>query len=120
MAGINYARLQATALRLIRDNGVAAQIQGPAVAGDPYDPDSAGSTPDPVACVVFPDEYNTFERQNTLIQSSDRKVYVAAKGLGTVPSNEDVLIMGGVSYGIVNVQPSPGREVAYFVVQARG
>lgn len=76
----NYARVQNRADQLIRKYGRAAVLRR--TSGDR-----------PVRAVLI--DYTTRERAGDLIQASDQKALVSAKGLTVPPDNEeDVLVIG--------------------------
>ncbi len=88
-------------------------------SGPVWDPGEAVPTPFP--CVLAVLKFDNKDIDGTLIRASDKKVYIAAKGLAIVPTTTDKLIIGGMSQTIIRVMPlNPARMVVYFEVQARG
>jgi hypothetical protein len=56
----------------------------------------------------------------TLIKASDKKVYIAAKGISVVLTATDKLMVGSKSHTIVRFTPlNPSGTNVYFEVQAR-
>lgn len=56
----------------------------------------------------------------SLVERNDRKVTVAAAGLGIVPDADDHLIIDTVRYQVINVESQyVGPDVAAYVIQAR-
>ncbi|MDY8108261.1 hypothetical protein U0C82_03740 [Fulvimarina sp. 2208YS6-2-32] len=88
---------------------------------DPYDPDGAGTTPDPLTAKMVRVEYTLGERENSLISNRDCKILVAAKGLDHQPNGSDRISFGGETYEVVNSKPlaPDGATNILFEVQAR-
>jgi hypothetical protein len=119
MAKFDYARAQATALRLLDKFGQAGEIwrdvPGSGPVWDPGEP-TIQKTPCTLAVLRFDNK----DIDGTLIKASDKKVYIAAKGLAIVPVTTDKLMIGGVSHSLVRVMPlNPAGTSVYYEVQAR-
>lgn len=115
----NYHRAQATALRLInkfgRDGSIVRDMPGSGSEWDPGEP-----VPTPFACTLAMLGFDNKDIDGTLIKASDKKVYIAAKGLAIIPTTTDKLMIGGVSHTVVRVMPlNPAGINVYFEVQAR-
>lgn len=119
MSKFDYARAQATALRLLDKFGQAGSIVRDMPGNGPiYDPGEPVPTPYPCVAAVL--KFDNKDIDGTLIKATDKKVYVAAKGLSIVPTTTDKLMIGGVAHTIVRVMPlNPAGFDVYFEVQAR-
>lgn len=125
-AAFDYARARRTADRLITKFGQPGAIRrgagssggdrtnsltpAPGAAGDPVD----------YPCTLVVLDYTAQERAGSLIEQTDRKVLIAAKGLAIEPTNDDALVVGGDEYQIVTVMPlAPGPVSVLWEAQAR-
>ena len=117
----DYTRARATADRLLTRFGQSATLrQTSTTGGDPWDPSSGTTTTMDTTITAAVLEYANGEVDGTLIQASDRKVYVSAEGVAVNPAPADVLIIGFDVLSIVNVKPlSPAGTVVFWEVQAR-
>ncbi|WP_432475242.1 hypothetical protein ACRRRS_14715 [Brucella anthropi] len=71
-------------------------------------------------CTLVALDYDQKDVDGTLIKSTDKKVYVATKGLTIQPTTIDKVIIGGVQSTIVEAKPlNPAGTVVYWEVQAR-
>ena len=115
----DYHRAQASALRLIDKFGQAgAIVRDVPGSGPEWDPGEPEPTPFPCTLAVLNFDNNDID--GTLIKASDKKVYIAAKGLMIVPETTDRLLIGGTSHTIIRVMPlNPAGINVYFEVQAR-
>lgn len=102
-----YARMQDTALRLIIDKGVSCQITSKGVQGG-FDPITGAPLDDlpPVTqtaqCVLLDYSAEMKNRQDSLIESGDKKILIAAKGV-TEPKLSDKITVGSKSYTVAEV-----------------
>jgi hypothetical protein len=119
MTAFNYPRAQATALRLLDKFGAAGEIIREIPGGGPvYEPGEPVQTP--YACTMAVLRFDNKDIDGTLIKATDKKVYIAAKGLAIIPETTDELIIDGVSHAIVRVTPlNPAGFLVYHEVQAR-
>lgn len=119
MAGFDYAKAGATALRLLDRFGapLAIRRQGPST-GDPWAPIPGATTDHPgTGCVI---DYTAFERAGTQIEAGERKALVAAKGLAVTPSVADRLVWQGEALEIVEVKPlAPAGVAVIFEIRVR-
>ncbi|UXN58275.1 hypothetical protein [Phyllobacterium zundukense] len=115
----NYFRVQEAALRLLDKFGSAGEIwRDEAGSGPVYDPGEPTIQKTPCTLAVL--KFDNADIDGTLIKASDKKVYIAAKGLAIVPVTTDKLMIGGLSHTIVRVMPlNPAGTNVYFEVQAR-
>ena len=115
-----YARLLATANRLISEYGQPATLVRPgAITGPAYDPSQG---PDVLAdCVLVDTEHSLTNRQNQAsIEVGDRMGIIAVDGLAFVPALSDRLEIGGERYNFVDVQPlNPGGTVLLYEYHVR-
>ncbi len=119
MAKFDYAGAQATALRLLDKFGAAgAIIRDVPGSGPEWDPGEP--TILTTSCKLAVLKFENKDVDGTLIKASDKKVYVAAKGLAIIPVTTDKLIIDGVSHTIVRVRPlNPAGVLVFHEVQAR-
>lgn len=115
----NYPRAQANALRLIDKFGQTGAIVGD-VPGSGPEWDPGEPVPTSHTCTMAVLKFDNKDIDGTLIKATDKKVYIAAKGLSVVPTTTDKLMIGGVAHTIVRVMPlNPAGINVYFEVQAR-
>lgn len=68
----------------------------------------------------FVTDYSLYERQSTLIQANDVKIYLLPEVSSTIPQPNDELLVGAMTYRAVNIQQTLiGSEIMLFEVQAR-
>ncbi|PSH68617.1 hypothetical protein CU102_12720 [Phyllobacterium brassicacearum] len=115
----NYPRAQASALRLIDNFGQAGSIVRDVPGSGPeWDPGEPVPTAYPCTLAVL--NFDNKDIDGTLIKASDKKVYIASKGLTIVPETTDRLTIGDISHTIIRVMPlNPAGVNVYFEVQAR-
>ncbi|QHG70161.1 hypothetical protein [Ensifer adhaerens] len=113
-----YARLQATANRLIKAYGQAGVVTritppDPVLGGEPV------STPHPATLV--PMAYEARYVDGTNIRSGDMQIYISSVGLASEPTVGDVVTANGTDYAIVNGDPNKydGVTAVVFTVQGR-
>lgn len=118
MANPLYARLQATAARLVAKFGqtgtVTREIQpDPMVGGDP--------TPDPHPAILVPMSYSARDIDGTVIKTGDMQIYISAAGLAITPGPGDYATANGKTYRIVNSDPQmyDGITPVVHIVQGR-
>ncbi|MGO4449110.1 hypothetical protein AB4Y96_09300 [Phyllobacterium sp. TAF24] len=119
MLKFDYAKSQNTALRLLDKFGMTGQIvrETPGT-GPAYDPGEPVITSYPCTLAVL--KFDNKDIDGTLVKATDKKVYVAAKGLAIVPTTTDRLSIVGAQHTIVRVMPlNPAGIVVYFEIQAR-
>ena len=71
----------------------------------------------PYDCQGWIDDYAERDRDGTLVQVNDRRVFILCASLDITPSTADSVTVDGVSYSIISVQRDPAG--AAFVIQAR-
>ena len=118
MANPLYARMQATAQRLISKYGQIGTVTriappDPVFGGDPVE------TAYPATLV--PMAYDARNIDGTVIKTGDVQVYISAVGLAIVPQVDDTAMVGGKGYRIVSVDPYnfDGVTNVVFVCQGR-
>ncbi|OIS90738.1 hypothetical protein [Brucella cytisi] len=117
MAKFNYARSVATANRLIDKFGQTGAIRRTETSGDPWNP---GTSDTDYPCTLVALDYDQEDVDGTLIKSTDKKVYVATKGLPIQPTTTDKVLIGGIVSSIVQEKPlNPAGTVVYWELQAR-
>jgi hypothetical protein len=113
----NYTQSQATADKLIKNFGRAISLKRIAKTGSAYDPTQAESLTDLQAAVV---DYSRFNMNETLIERGDKLVYVSAKANDAEPLKEDILVIDGEDFAIININAlKPAGIVVYYEIQAR-
>jgi hypothetical protein len=118
MANPIYARLQATAQRLIAKYGQAGTVK----RTEPPDPIYGG---DPVVttypATLVPMAYEARYVDGTVIRTGDMQIYISAVGLPIEPTVGDVVTANGADYTIVAGDPNKydGLTNVVLVVQGR-
>lgn len=113
-----YARLQATANRLITKYGQ----QGTVTRVTPPDPNVGG---DPVETAypakLVPMAYQAREIDGTVILVGDVQLYISAIGLAITPTPGDYASVNGKTYRIINSDPNlyDGATPVVHICQAR-
>lgn len=119
MTNALYARLQATAQRLIAKYGQAGVIR----RVTPPDPVTGGDgTPVDYPCIMVPMTYDHRYIDGTNIRSSDRQLYISSVGLSIKPTvGDQALTADGTAYHIVAADPNnyDGVTDVVFIVQGR-
>lgn len=113
-----YDRMQATATRLIGRYGYSTQLQRDgAPTGPPHNPQPGPATQH--ACTVVELDYSLTNRDETLVLKGD-KLGLMSTAIDTVPGKNDRLLLGGVAYNFVDLQPlSPGGQVLLYEFHVR-
>jgi hypothetical protein len=118
MANPIYARLQATAQRLIAKYGQAGTVKritppDPIYGGEPV----VTTYPATLVPMAFEARYI----DGTVIQTGDMQIYISAVGLAIEPTVGDVVTANGKDYTIVAGDPNKydGLTNVVFVVQGR-
>ncbi|WP_027991944.1 hypothetical protein [Sinorhizobium meliloti] len=118
MANPIYARLQATAQRLIAKYGQAGTVKritppDPVYGGDPV----VTSYP----ATLVPMAYEASYIDGTVILSGDMQIYISSVGLSIEPTVGDVVTANGNDYAIVAGDPNKydGVTPVVFIVQGR-
>ncbi|KRD56487.1 hypothetical protein [Ensifer sp. Root278] len=118
MANPLYARLQATAQRLIAkfgQVGVVTRITPPdnVLGGEPV------TTPYPATLV--PMAYEARYIDGTTIKTGDMQIYISSVGLAIEPTVGDVVTASGNDYAVIAGDPNKfdGITPVVFIVQGR-
>lgn len=126
---MNYDRLAATALRLLTNYGQSAILRSMSLGT--YDPNTSvvtqdGSTGsyDQTRKIVATDQpgkrfgtqFGQSLTANTLDQTTEKWIYMDANG--RKPNPQDLLIFGGITYNIIDVQETNpgGTPLLYLIV----
>lgn len=118
MAKFNYLKSQSTAARLIAKFGQVGVIRRIESAGDPWNPTQ---TEVDHTCTFVVLDYSFYELANSLVEVSDRKIYLAPKDLVIEPTVADNIIIGGNAFSILRVTPlNPAGIIVFYELQARG
>ncbi|TQX91313.1 hypothetical protein EQW76_00840 [Rhizobium sp. rho-13.1] len=118
MANPLYARLQATADRLLKKYGQVGAIK----RSVPPDPVLGGDAePQTFPAKLVPMTYDQRYVNGTSILTTDRELYISSVGLGIVPQVGDIATAGGVDYLIIAGDPNnyDGLTSVVFIVQGR-
>lgn len=115
-----YPGLQSTAARLLADKGRQMTLRKRTPGT--YNPSTASAaltTADTaVTGGVF--DYAALLIDGTSIQRGDKKVVLAAQGLAVEPDTGDLLLIGGVEFNVISVQPvAPAGVVVIYILQVR-
>lgn len=118
MADNFYARMQATAQRLISKRGQRGTVTrivepDPSVGGDP--------TETAYTATLVPMAYNAREIDGTVIKTGDMQIYISAAGLAITPGPGDYATANGKTYRIINSDPNlyDGQTPVVHIVQGR-
>lgn len=113
-----YARLQATAQRLIAKFGQAGVVTrltppDPVLGGEPV--------PTPYPATLVPMAHEAHYVDGTVIKTGDMQIYISSVGLAIEPTVGDVVTANGTDYAIVNGDPNKydGQTNVVFIVQGR-
>lgn len=107
MQRFDYSNLKDTGLRLIYRFGVPCEIVSKPTSGG-FDPitgaplDDMPATSQTAQCVLLDYSTEMRNRQDSLIESGDKKILIAAKGV-TEPKLSDKITVGGKSYTVAEV-----------------
>ena len=117
---MNYQSLAVKVLRLIGEYGAAMTIrQARAGTFNPGTGQIQGSSQD-AACLGLLDSYGVDMVDGTSVLAGDRRVYLAAQGLGLTPQPGDQLLSGSLSFNLVKVDSvGPGGIILFYDIQAR-
>ncbi|HFF6004463.1 hypothetical protein [Stenotrophomonas maltophilia] len=113
-----YARMQATAERLIARFGYVTQLERDgAPTGPPHNPQPG--EPSRHDCTVVELEYSLTDRDTTLVQQGD-KLGLISTAMDIQPGKDDRLLLSGQLYHFIDLQPlSPGGQVLLYEFHAR-
>ncbi|WP_426126318.1 hypothetical protein [Pararhizobium sp. PWRC1-1] len=118
MANALYARMQATAARLIKSYGQAGTVTRIA----PPDPVNGG---DPVEtaypATLVPMAYDARNIDGTVIKTGDVQIYISAVGMEIAPTVGDLITAAGAGYRIIDADPNnyDGMTNVVFIVHGR-
>jgi hypothetical protein len=113
-----YARLQATAHRLLTSygqQGTVTRITSP----DPVEGGEPTETAHPATLV--PMTYDQRYIDGTNITTSDRQIYISSVGLGIEPTVGDIITAGGKTFHVIAGDPNnyDGVTNVVYIVQGR-
>lgn len=113
-----YARLEATARRLIDRYGYTSHLEREgAPTGPPHNPQPG--PPTQYACRLVETEYSLTNRDATLVQQGD-KLGLISTAVDTVPLLTDRILIDGRPYRFIDVQPlRPGGRTLLYEFHAR-
>ncbi|MEN0115433.1 MAG: hypothetical protein AAGD15_01815 [Agrobacterium cavarae] len=118
MANPLYARLQATAERLISKFGQVGAVK----RISPPDPVMGGDgTETAYAAKLVPMTYKANEIDGTVIQNGDVQLYISSVGLAITPAPGDLADCNGKTYRIIKSDPNlyDGVTPVVHICQAR-
>jgi hypothetical protein len=118
MANPIYARLQATAQRLIAKYGQGGTVKRITPSDPVYGGDSVVTL---YPATLVPIAYEARYIDGTVIQTGDMQIYISAVGLPIEPTVGDVVSANGSDYAIVAGDPNKydGITPVVFIVQGR-
>lgn len=118
MANPLYARLQATAQRLIAKFGQAGMVTRETAPDPVY-----GGEPAPAVypATLVPMAYEARYIDGTVIKTGDMQIYIASVGLPIVPGPGDIVSVNGADYLVINADPNKydGITSVVHIVQGR-
>jgi hypothetical protein len=116
MSTFDYSRAVATAKRLIARFGQDATLIQIANSGPAHNPTQV-ETDVSIKAAVF--DYTLREREGSLIEQGDKKVYISTEGVPSI-SVADKIEFGSERQSIINLIPlSPGGTVVFYEAQVR-
>ncbi|MEQ7866578.1 hypothetical protein ABQ137_08100 [Xanthomonas sp. WHRI 8393] len=118
MAAALYARLEATARRLIGAYGYLTQLERDgAITGPPHNPQQGPPTRHD--CKVVELEYSLTNRDATLVLKGD-KLGLISTASEVAPTLSDRIVLGNDLFTFIDLQPlSPGGQVLLYEFHAR-
>lgn len=120
MLAFDYSRSIATAQRLIARFGQTGAIRRITSTGSPHDP-ALTATDYSCTLVDDPEGWEASEIAGTLIQATDKKLYVSTAGLTIDPGEADKIVVGGAEYQIVQTKKmAPAGVTVMWIIAARG
>ena len=112
-----YARLQATAERLVAKFGQQGTVTRMEPSGPAYEP---MLTPTDYPCKLVVMDYEDRAVDGTLILRTDKLIYLSTQGLSITLDRADTISAGGQTFAIENVkQINPAGLIVYYEVQGR-
>jgi hypothetical protein len=122
---LNYAKLAATATRLINANGRALTLsrrQAPPAPAEPWKPGILETVPgaDNFAATGVFLSYSAEEKMVQGIQENDQRCLITAEAVPDLIDNEWVMIDGSDQYNIIASRlVKPGALAIYYELQVR-
>lgn len=118
MSGIDYARLAATALRLIERAGQSGQLRRPTFSGPKHTPVEGDPVFFPAKFVIT--KFDQDEIDGTRVLATDKKALVAASGLVQPALSDELLEADGSKYRIAGVETlKPATTALVYVLTVR-
>lgn len=119
MTSFDYSRATKTADRLLSRFGQTGTLsKSTPGAGDPWNPGSPTVTTYAVTLVRI--GYTLKERDGTIVQAGDDRVYIAVQSLSVSPDPSDQLTIGTETWSIVASAPlTPGGVTLLWEMQIR-
>ncbi len=114
-----YARLEATARRLIKDKGsVQTLLRAGTPTGPAHDPQPGADVRTP--CYLVETGYSLTDRDATLVEQGDKLGLISTELAGYVPEKTDRIEIGGEEYQFVDIKPlAPGGTTLLYEFHAR-
>lgn len=114
-----YARLEATAQRLIKDKGQAAVlVRAGAATGPAHNPQPGADVE--TSCFLVETGYSLTDRSATLVLQGDKLGLISTELSGYVPAKTDRVRIGGDEYSFVDLKPlAPGPTTLLYEFHAR-
>jgi ABC-type branched-subunit amino acid transport system substrate-binding protein len=110
--------MAATALRLINRYGGDVTLRT-VTTGDYNEGTATQTTSDQTVKGVI-SNYTAYDLANTLVQADDRRVTIAASGLTSAPTSNDLVVIGNVVGRVVMVTPTaPSGTPLVYDLQVR-
>lgn len=118
MATFDYAKLQATANRLITKFGQTGAVKRETLPDPVY---GGAPTVTSYTATLVPMSYDQKYVDGANITTADRKIYISSVGLAITPRVGDIVTVAGVNYSVVAADPNnyDGVTNVVFIVQGR-
>lgn len=108
------------ALNRLGETGAIRRVTGTNDPGTPWDPSDDTLTTTDYAVTLVEKEFSLRERESSLIEQGDRKVYVSTDGLTITPALSDKLVIGTDVLEIMDVERvKMSGEIMVYKLQVR-
>lgn len=117
-----YARMAATAIRLLTMYGRAMALHRPSATDPVYDDDTGAVTPvtpTTYPCTGAAFDFEQREIDGTRIRAGDQRLYIAPD-IAVTPRTGDLVEIGGASWAVLTSNPlAPAGPVVLHVLHVR-
>jgi hypothetical protein len=115
-----FVRMRGLAAELLATYGSTIKIRrkNTTLTSDPLAPYETGFTDYSRRALVV--GYSAEKVDGDRIMASDRRVIMDCKNLAITPRGDDMLILGGIHHGLVQIKPIPTiGTISLYILQAR-